>query len=156
MKIRKFETAVWLPLPPEQLFEFFADAGNLDALTPGWLHFKILTPLPIRMQVGTLIDYRLRVHGWPVYWRTRISAWDPPFHFVDEQLKGPYRRWVHDHQLLPENGGTRVKDCVSYSVPLDFLMHPFLVGPDINRIFDFRTAALMKHFNPGTGKIIDS
>jgi hypothetical protein len=92
MRVREFSTELWLPLPPEKLFPFFADAANLDALTPPWLNFHIVTPPPIAMREGALIDYRLRVRGVPLRWRTRINVWQPPHRFVDEQIRGPYRR----------------------------------------------------------------
>ncbi len=152
VKIRKFETEIWLPFPPDYLFQFFGDAGNLDLLTPSWLHFKIITPMPIAMQVGTLIDYRLRIHGWPVFWRTRISKWNPPHYFVDEQLRGPYRLWVHEHHFIPEMGGTRVRDSVQYSVPFDLIIHPLLVRPDLERIFAYRSAVLLERFKSSTEK----
>ena len=82
MTVREFKTALWLPLPPEAVFAFFGNAANLDAITPPWLNFRILTPPPIAMREGTLIDYQLRLHGLPLRWRTRISAWQPPHRFV--------------------------------------------------------------------------
>lgn len=142
MKIREFQSELWLPLPPEELFPFFADAANLDAITPPWLHFQIVTPLPIVMREGTLIDYRLRVRGVPLRWRTRISAWQPPHRFVDEQLRGPYRQWIHEHTFEPHESGTLARDHVRYAVPLDWLLHRWFVRPDIERIFRFRAGAL--------------
>lgn len=146
MRVREFHTDLWLPLPPAQLFPFFAEAANLDAITPPWLHFQIVTPRPIVMRVGTLIDYRLRFRGIPIRWQTRISAWQPPHRFVDEQLRGPYRQWIHEHSFEPLDGGTLARDHVRYAVPLDFLTHRWLVRPDIQEIFHFRAAALQKHF----------
>lgn len=146
MRIREFRCEQWLPLPPEELFPFFADAGNLDAITPPWLHFRILTPRPIAMGAGTLIDYRLKVHGIPMRWRTLIRDWEPPHRFVDEQLRGPYRQWIHTHTFEPERGGTMARDLVQYAVPLDFILHPWFVGPDIERIFAYRQEALRARF----------
>jgi ligand-binding SRPBCC domain-containing protein len=148
MKIREFQTELWLPLPPEELFPFFAAAANLDALTPPWLHFNILTPPPVVMRVGALIDYRLRVHGLPLRWRTLIKEWQPPHRFVDEQIRGPYRQWIHQHTFEPRDGGTLARDQVRYATPLDWLVHRWLVRPDIERIFQFRSAALQRRFSP--------
>jgi ligand-binding SRPBCC domain-containing protein len=146
MIVREFKTELWLPLPPAELFPFFGDAANLDAITPPWLHFRIITPPPISMRAGTLIDYRLRVHGLPLRWRTHISAWQPPHRFVDEQVRGPYRQWIHEHTFEPRDGGTLARDVVRYAVPFDLLLHRWFVRPDIERIFEFRTAALQGRF----------
>jgi ligand-binding SRPBCC domain-containing protein len=146
MKIREFQTELWLPIPPEELFPFFADAANLDAITPPWLNFRIVTPPPIEMREGALIDYRLRVHGIPLRWRTRINVWQPPHRFVDEQLRGPYRQWIHEHAFEASDGGTLARDVVGYAVPLEFLLHRWFVRPDIEKIFRFRSEALRKRF----------
>jgi ligand-binding SRPBCC domain-containing protein len=146
MKIREFKTELWLPLPPEELFPFFADAANLDAITPPWLNFRIVTPQPIEMRPGTLIDYQIRVRGLPMRWRTLIKEWQPPHRFVDEQLRGPYRQWIHTHTFEPRDGGTLARDCVSYAVPLDWLAHRWFVRPDIERIFQYRAEALRTQF----------
>jgi ligand-binding SRPBCC domain-containing protein len=146
MRIHEFHSEVWLPRPPQEVFPFFADARNLETLTPPWLNFKILTPAPIAMQEGTLIDYRLRVRGFPVHWRTRINLWDPPNHFVDEQLRGPYRQWIHEHTFESKDGGTLARDHVQYAVPFDFLVYRWLVRPDIEKIFQYRAAELARHF----------
>ena len=144
---REYQSELWLPLPPEALFPFFSDAGNLEQITPPWLHFRVLTPKPIEMKAGALIDYRLKVHGLPMKWRTRITCWDPPHRFEDEQLRGPYRKWVHEHTFEERDGGTVVRDRVEYATPFDWLVHGILVRPDIERIFDYRTKALRKRFD---------
>jgi ligand-binding SRPBCC domain-containing protein len=146
MKIREFKSELWLPLDPAELFGFFSDASNLDALTPPWLNFKIVTPMPIVMQPGALIDYKLKVHGFSISWRTRINIWEPPHRFVDEQIKGPYQRWLHEHTFVAHEGGTKVCDTVSYAVPLDFLTNRFIVRPDIEKIFGYRSRELSKRF----------
>lgn len=147
MRIHDFKCELWLPLPPAQLFPFFADAGNLDAITPPWLHFRIVTPPPIIMHEGTLIDYRLRVRGLPLRWRTRINVWQPPHRFVDEQLRGPYRQWIHEHTFEPRGDGTLARDHVRYAVPFDRLVHRWLVRPDIEEIFRHRSRALRMLFS---------
>jgi ligand-binding SRPBCC domain-containing protein len=146
MKVREFRTELWLPLPPEELFPFFADAANLDAITPPWLHFHIVTPPPIVMREGALIDYRLRVRGIPLRWRTRINVWQPPHRFEDEQIRGPYRQWIHEHTFELRDGGTLARDHVRYAVPFDWLAHRWFVQPDIERIFQHRSEALQARF----------
>ncbi len=146
MRIRKFTSEIFLPLPPDELFPFFADAANLNSITPPWLHFRVVTPPPIVMREGTLIDYRLRVRGLPLSWRTLIKEWQPPHCFVDEQLRGPYRQWIHKHTFEASRGGTIARDWVRYAAPFDFLTHRWLVRPDIESIFRFRAEALQKRF----------
>ena len=128
------------------MFRFFADAANLEALTPEWVGFHILTPLPVAMRVGALIQYRLRIHRLPVSWTTIITAWDPPFRFVDEQLKGPYRAWVHEHVFEDQAGGTLVKDNVGYRVWGGRLVDALFVRRDVKTIFDFRRRRLEQLF----------
>ena len=145
MKVHTLLEEVWLPLPREQVFAFFADAGNLDAITPPWLNFHILSATPIDMKPGALIEYRLRVRGMPIFWRTEIAEWNPPFRFVDRQLKGPYRQWIHTHTFEEKDGGTLIRDRVDYAVPgwiLEPLVHRLLVKPDIGKIFQHRTAKI--------------
>ena len=146
MIVREFKTELWLPRHPSEVFEFFGDAANLESITPAWLSFHIVTPLPITMREGALIDYRLRVHGLAVNWRTRISAWQPPHRFVDEQTRGPYRQWIHEHTFEPRNGGTVARDLVRFAVPFDFMAYPLLVRRDVEAIFAFRAKALKERF----------
>lgn len=151
MRVRRFEAEIWLPLPPEELFPFFADAANLDSITPSWLHFHVVTPGPIEMKEGALIDYKLRVRGLPMRWRTLIQEWQPPHRFVDSQLRGPYRQWIHQHIFEPQNGGTLARDVVDYAVPLDFLTHRLFVRRDIERIFAHRMQSLRAMFGAEGG-----
>ena len=148
MKLRTFESDLWLPREPEELFHFFSDAANLQEITPAWLDFQILTPPGAALREGSIIDYRLRVNGFPVRWRTRINAWEPPHRFVDEQIRGPYLRWVHEHTLSSATGGTLMRDKVTYAVPLDVLVHGLFVLRDIEKIFQFRSDALRRRFGP--------
>ena len=149
MRIHEFQTELWLPLPREELFAFFADAANLDAITPPWLHFHIVTPPPVKMREGALIDYKLRVRGLPLRWRTCINIWQPPHRFVDEQIRGPYRQWIHEHTFEARDGGTLARDVVRYAVPFDFIAHRWLVRPDVEKIFKYRAEALKQHFADG-------
>ena len=152
MRIREFTAELWLPQPPDRIFPFFSDPANLDLLTPPWLNLRTITPGPVVMREGALIDYQLRVRGLPMKWRTRINVWEPQRRFVDEQLRGPYRMWIHEHTFQPHNGGTLTRDHVRFAVPLDLLAHRWFVRPDIERIFQFRCAALQKRFaSPSTG-----
>lgn len=131
---------------PDEVFPFFADALNLEALTPPLLRFRVITPGPIEMRVGTLIQYRLRVHGVPVRWRTLIQDWSPSRRFVDTQLSGPYALWHHTHEFEPLEGGrTRMTDVVRYAIgfgPLGELVHRALVRRDVEAIFDHRAEAI--------------
>ena len=108
----RFESTLWLPRPRDEVFAFFANAANLEAITPPWLHFQVLNPALVIHQ-GVLIDYRLTLYGIPLKWQSEISRWDPPTSFVDKQRTGPYRRWVHTHTFADERGGTRVGDAWS-------------------------------------------
>src|SRR6476661_2567605 len=143
------------PRPPDVVFPFFADARNLEAITPPWLGFSVTTPGPIEMRPGTLIEYRLRLHAVPVRWRTTIAVWDPPRRFVDVQIKGPYRLWHHTHDFEPDGGGgTVMRDTVRYALPfgpLGALAHALLVRRDLEAIFDFRKDAIPKGLDRGRG-----
>lgn len=131
-----------LARPPGEVFEFFADAHNLEAITPPLLHFRLVTPDPITMATGTLLRYRLNVRGVPLSWLTAIREWDPPHRFVDDQLEGPYALWRHTHTFERDgDGGTLMQDVVRYALPLGGvgeLVHRLLVRGDLDRIFDYR------------------
>jgi ligand-binding SRPBCC domain-containing protein len=148
LKAHRLETELWLPRSIGEVFPFFADAGNLETLTPPWLHFVISTPGPIEMKTGTLIDYRLRLRGFPIRWQSEITAWEPPFLFVDRQRRGPYQLWVHEHLFREHNGGTVVTDRVEYAVFGGKLVEKYLVAPDLRRIFDYRHRKLSEIFGP--------
>ena len=129
-----------IPLPREEVFEFFAAAENLERITPPALRFRITTALPIRMGRGTLIDYTLRLHGIPFRWRTEITEWTPPVSFTDTQLRGPYHTWIHQHSFHEAGDGTVMRDEVRYRLPmgpLGGIVLP-LVRRRIEAIFRYR------------------
>ena len=134
----KIQTELWLPRPRHEVFPFFAEARNLETLTPPWLKFEVLTPAPIAMRPGTLIDYRIRVHGLPIRWRTEIAEWQPPHQFVDVQLRGPYTLWHHTHTFMERDGGTLCLDCVRYRPRGGALINWLFVRRDVERIFQYR------------------
>jgi ligand-binding SRPBCC domain-containing protein len=143
----------WLPRPIEQAFAFFADATNLEAITPPWLRFRILSPGPILMRAGTLITYRLRWGRVPLRWVTEITEWQFPFRFVDVQRRGPYALWHHTHSFESDGGGTRMRDEVRYALPLGplgRLAHRLAVRQDLEAIFDYRERAVSLLFGGGS------
>lgn len=148
-KLWQLTMTQWLNQPREELFKFFADATNLEKITPSLLGFKVITPTPIAMGPGTLIDYKLKVRGVPIRWRTLIATWDPPNRFTDEQLKGPYKRWHHTHSFTDEAGGTRCNDVVEYAPPggpLAPLINKLVVQRDVEKIFAYRAKILAEMF----------
>jgi ligand-binding SRPBCC domain-containing protein len=140
------ERSTWIARPIAEVFEFFADAGNLERITPPELRFRILSRLPIDMRAGATIEYRLQLFGVPFGWLTSIDQWEPPYHFVDRQLRGPYTQWVHTHVFRSERDGTRMDDRVEYRLPLGPLGLPALplVRYQLRRIFDYREAAIQR------------
>ncbi|HRQ73885.1 MAG TPA: SRPBCC family protein [Phycisphaerales bacterium] len=141
--LHTLRTETLSPLPIERVFAFFADPFNLESLTPPWLRFRVLTPPPIAMREGLALDYRLRVRGLAMRWRSVILAWEPPDRFVDAQSVGPYAWWWHEHRFeqLP-GGGTRITDTVEYAAPGGRLLHDVLVRPDLERIFAYRSVRM--------------
>lgn len=136
-----FQTETSFQRPIEDIFDFFSKAENLGVITPPHLQFKILTPLPIEMKKGTLIEYQLKIYYIPFHWITEIIAWEPPYRFTDTQLKGPYRRWIHEHRFEEIEGGTKMTDRVEYAVPGGIfapMIHQLFVKKDIQKIFSFR------------------
>ena len=149
MSIYTLRREQFVARPVEEVFQFFSEAANLQEITPAYLDFRILTPQPIEIREGTLLDYRLKWHGLPVRWRTRIVEWRRPYRFVDVQLKGPYRLWHHTHTFEAKDGGTHMTDVVNYALPLGplgALAHALMVGRDVEGIFDFRREKIQTMF----------
>lgn len=143
-----------LPGDPDEVFGFFANAFNLEAITPPWLRFRVLTPGPVHLAPGALIQYRLELHRIPIRWLTRIETWVAGERFVDVQIRGPYRLWHHTHTFEAHDGATLVRDRVRYALPLGLLgelAHRLLVRPDLERIFDFRQASVARMLGTASG-----
>jgi ligand-binding SRPBCC domain-containing protein len=143
VKVHVLERSQRIERPAEEAFEFFAEARNLEVITPPWLRFEVVGADPMRE--GALIDYRLTLHRVPIRWRTRITTWEPPTRFVDVQLTGPYALWEHTHTFEPAAEATVIHDRVRYALPfgpLGTLAHALFVRRDVERIFDFRRRAL--------------
>ena len=143
---RRLIARQFLPRSRAELFRFFGDAFQLESLTPPLLHFRVVTPAPIVMRPGLTIDYRLKLRGVPMRWRSLIETWSPPERFVDVQLIGPYRSWRHEHLFEETTSGTWCTDIVDYRVPLGWLVEPWIVRPDLRRIFAYRQGILADVF----------
>lgn len=138
-----FTTEQLVPAPRERVFAFFAEPKNLEAITPPWLRFRITARTTPSIELGTELTYRLRIHGLPVTWRTRIAEWRPSDCFVDVQLRGPYAKWEHTHTFEDVGNSTRIHDRVVYRLPMDPLGHwlaGHFVASDVARIFAYRAA----------------
>ena len=139
---RILETAQWIPRSRNEVFAFFSDAHNLESITPPMLRFEVLSRRPIEMRAGLLIDYRIRLRGLPLRWQSEITAWKPPHRFVDEQRRGPYRAWIHEHRFEDRDGGTLVTDRVRYRVLGGAVVDRLVVRRDLRAIFQYRRKRL--------------
>ncbi len=145
MRVQVLEREQVIAAEIAEVFAFFADAYNLEAITPPWVHFEVRTPRPIEMHAGARIAYRMRLHGVPVRWLTEIESWEPQQRFVDRQLRGPYSLWHHTHTFEQCEQGTLMRDRVRYALPLGVLgqaARASFVARDLTRIFDFRRDAI--------------
>ena len=140
--VRRYQTEMWVDAPIDKVFEFFSNPANLEQITPPWLKFKMVQPQYLSIGSGTIIDYRLRLHGIPITWQSEITEWNPPYHFTDVQRKGPYRHWVHTHEFNEAGTGTFIRDSVDYKVPGGYLVDRIFVRKDIERIFKYRKSKL--------------
>lgn len=149
VKTWQLRSSLWVPHTPDVVFPFFAEAKNLQALTPPWLSFEILTPQPFSLQQGTLIDYRITVRGFRMRWRTRIASFEPSRRFVDEQIRGPYSVWHHTHTFTAQDGGTLLTDTVVMRPKgglLAGLVFSMFVRKDVERIFRYRLQRMAELF----------
>lgn len=149
MKPHVFKKETIINRPLTEVFDFFSKAENLDKITPPELGFKIITPLPIEMKKGTLIDYKIKLNSIPFYWKTEITEYDPPYLFADKQIKGPYKLWIHEHRFEDLNGKTKMTDTVNYLSPggiFEFIPHNLIVKNKVKFIFDYREEVLKKYF----------
>jgi ligand-binding SRPBCC domain-containing protein len=147
--IRTVEYEQWLPLKIDEVFPFFTNAYNLEHITPPWLNFSVLRMSTANIQQGTEIDYRLRLHGIPLKWRTLIERWETNRCFVDTQIKGPFKLWHHTHDFFEKDGGTMMKDTVRYELPMGMLgdlAGGWMVRRDVKGIFDFRRKIIDQRF----------
>jgi len=150
MKTFEINMKQYINKPLEVVFEFFSKPENLEMITPKSLSFNILTPTPIKMEKGSLIDYTIRLFGIPIHWRTLISDYEPPFRFVDQQIKGPYTFWHHTHTFKLVEGGVEIIDEVKYSLPLGWLgtlAHAIWVRKDLEKIFEYRKTVIQHYFD---------
>lgn len=141
--------SITIDLPRAEVFDFFAEAGNLERITPPELNFQIITPQPLELKKGALIDYKLSLHGIPMSWRTEITEWNPPHSFVDTQLSGPYSQWIHRHTFTElEPNKTLIEDEVKYRLPLEPLgdLAHFIVRGQLENIFNYRETAVAEIF----------
>lgn len=149
MKTYEINTTQFIEKPLETVFNFFSKPENLERITPENLSFKVLTPTPIKMEKGALIDYTIRIVVVPIHWRTYISKYDPPYEFVDEQVKGPYAFWHHTHTFKEVDGGVEINDKVKYAIPMGILgrfMHAVYIKNNLKKIFSHRKAVIENVF----------
>lgn len=148
MKSRILTSEILFDEPIDKVFQFFSEAENLENITPPFLSFKIMTPKPIIMKEGTLLDYTLKLHGIPIRWRTRINQWNYPDGFEDEQILGPYDQWIHRHEFHRQGDQTRMLDHITFRSPgwiFEPIINSLFVEKDLFRIFNFRIETMAKY-----------
>jgi len=143
-----FEIEMIIPDKLNNVFAFFSTADNLQIITPPWLHFIILTPTPLEIQKGRIIDYKLSLYGFPFKWQTEITVWNPPHQFIDEQIKGPYRKWKHLHYFESRGNQTYMRDHVTYEIPVfPKILNKLFVSKNVEQIFNYRRKKINEIFN---------
>ena len=141
MKIYEINTTQFIAKPLEMVFDFFSKPENLEHITPSYLKFNLQTPSPVIMKIGQIIDYKIKLKGIPLRWRSQITSYDPPYHFVDEQIRGPYALWQHTHTFKEKNGTTLIEDHILYKIPFGIIgsaANSLFVKKDLTRIFQYR------------------
>ena len=149
-KIYSFSKEQFVPSDMETVFEFFSRPENLEKITPAAMGFNIITPKPVEMKDGAIIDYTVKILGVPIRWRTMITSYKKNEYFVDEQLKGPYSYWHHKHTFKEVDGGVLIIDEITYALPIQAfrkIVHPLIIKPQLNQIFDFRFQIIEDKFN---------
>jgi ligand-binding SRPBCC domain-containing protein len=155
MRVHELRREQRVPRRIDEVFSFFADPQNLERLTPSWLGFELIPPLPGPVTEGTLINYRLHLHGVPVRWTSRIDAWEPGRRFIDRQLRGPYRYWHHTHSFVGDGDDTVIRDHVRYALPfgvLGSIARRLLVTRDLERIFEHRRLTVERIFGAAAAR----
>ena len=150
MKVFEINKTQFIEKPIEKVFDFFSKPENLEKITPKYLAFNIISSLPIKMKKGKIIDYTIRLLKFRVHWRTLITSYEPPYLFIDEQIKGPYKFWHHTHTFESKNGGVEITDKVRYAIPfgwLGWILNFFWIRPDLEKIFNYRKDIIQKYFD---------
>ncbi|HVK61906.1 MAG TPA: TIGR01777 family oxidoreductase [Bdellovibrionales bacterium] len=145
----EYRAEVWLPKPADEIFPFFSSEKNLELITPSFVGFKVLGMSDSEIRQGTMIDYKLKIHGVPLRWKTKIDEWEPNKRFVDSQLQGPYKEWIHQHEFIPLAGGVLMRDTVLFKLPFGAagrLIGGWKVTGDVNEIFKFRRKVIAERF----------
>jgi ligand-binding SRPBCC domain-containing protein len=146
MKTHLLTSEIWLPTSPDAAFAFCSDMDHLAETIPPRLHFRLRTGGPVTLELGSEFDYTIRLHGFRLRWRGKITAWEPPHRFVDEQIRGPYRLWRHEHVFEERDGGTVCHDRVQYAHVGGWPVHRLLVKPNLDRIWAYRLQIFRRHF----------
>jgi ligand-binding SRPBCC domain-containing protein len=141
----RLNTELWVSTTRHEVFRSFQDAAALESMSPPWVHCRMITPAPTEMRLNARIEYRFRLHGIPFRWEAVVTVWDPPYQFVDEQRRGPYRRWKHTHTFVEDHGGTMIRDDIEFEVSGGSAVG-WLVVRDLRKVFRFRHQALLLMF----------